>query len=125
MKNGEWVYSEKGAAQSKAEAGTVEAWVWGGGDKPTINPTLKEICDVSSAAEPTAAPTLAPTADIEATAAPTQVKKTEPAQSTDTQTATSSAPLVSQNDNFIGPLLVFGLVVIVLVGVLLFLRSRR
>ena len=77
----EWTYSALGAVLRKVRHGSVEAWVWGDGTTPpTFEGTFESIC---------AAPTAAPTATVELAASPEPPTATP----TTTATRPASTPL--------------------------------
>ena len=134
--NGTWQYSGFGASSHEVAHGAVEGWAWGQGDpsggaQPPVL-TFEQLCAPSLTAtlppgmtpqplaiaegDVIAAPTLPP-----ATATPVEVAAlpaepaVAPAESADETAAVDSTP----------PYLVFGGLVVALVGVLLFVTWRR
>jgi hypothetical protein len=143
----EWSYSALGAVLRKVRHGSVEAWVWGNGTAPpTFEGTFESIC-----AAPTAAATAArPTATVEPTAAVEPSASLEPPTATPTVIATlpASTPPPPEPTQTPDPTLTispptptqtpapsdtrtlasywpFGLMVLVLVLIGLFVRRRR
>ena len=130
----QWTYSALGAVLRKVQHGSVEAWVWGDGTTPpTFDGTFESIC-----AEPTTTPTTGPTATPEPPAAtPTAVStlpaSTQAPEPTHTPqpsaTPTPAPPAPTQTPAPTAQPLVsywpFGLMVLGLVAVGLWVRSRR
>jgi hypothetical protein len=132
----EWSYSALGAVLRKVRQGSVEAWVWGNGTTPpTFEGTFESIC---------AAPTAEPTATVEPTASPEPPTATPtamatlpastppPPESTQTPhpTLTTAPPTPTQtptpsDTQTLASYWPFGLMVLGLVLIGLFVRLRR
>jgi hypothetical protein len=131
----EWSYSALGAVLRKVRHGSVEAWVWGNGTTPpTFEGTFVSIC-VAPTAEPTA--TVEPTASPEPptaipTAMATLTASTQPPEPTRTPppTITTIPPTPTQTPEpgatqTLASYWPFGLMVVGLVLIGLFVRLRR
>jgi hypothetical protein len=128
----EWTYSALGAVLRKVQDGSVEAWVWGDGTTPpAFDGTFESIC-----AKPTTAPTVEPTpTSAPPTAMPTVVSTqpaaTQPPQPTSTAlpptTPVPPTPTPTPTPGNTQSLLSywpFGLMVLVLILIGLWVRSR-
>jgi hypothetical protein len=126
---GEWIYSALGAVLRKVRHGSVEAWVWGDGTTPpAFEGTFEAICGAPpveptiTSEPPTATPTTmvtlpASTPSPEPTRTPSPTITAKPP--TPTQTAAPSAPQT------LASYWPFGLMVLGLVLIGLFVRRRR
>ncbi|MFN2219664.1 MAG: hypothetical protein ACK2UA_13735 [Anaerolineae bacterium] len=127
----EWTYSALGAVLRKVQHGSVEAWVWGDGTTPpAFDGSFESIC-----AEPTAEPSVTPAPP---TATPTVVLPL-PAATQPPEPAPTSPPSVTPVPPVPTPTPVpssagtqallrtwpFGLMVLILVLIGLWVRSRR
>ncbi len=140
----EWTYSALGAVLRKVRHGSVEAWVWGDGtEPPSFDGSFASIC-AAPTAEPTATATVEPTVSPEPPtttpkAAATLPPSTEPPEPTQTPPPTSKPvqqastivqaaptqtlePAPAQTLASYWP---FGLMVLGLVAIGLFVRFRR
>jgi hypothetical protein len=131
----EWTYSALGAVLRKVRHGSVEAWVWGNGTTPpTFEGTFESIC-AAPTAEPTA--TVEPSASLEPpTAIPTAMAtlpaSTQPPEPTRTPPPTIATipPTPTQTPEpgatqTLASYWPFGLMVVGLVLIGLFVRLRR
>jgi hypothetical protein len=127
----EWTYSALGAVLRKVQDGSLEAWVWGDGTTPpAFDGTFESIC-----AEPTAPPTVEPTpttAPPTPTAIPALPNATQPPEPTSTalpsMTPVPLTPTPTPTPGNTQSLLSywpFGLMVLILVLIGLWVRGRR
>ena len=138
----EWTYSPLGAVLRKVRHGSVEAWVWGDGTTPpTFEGTFDSIC-AAPTAEPTATMELSATVEPSVspepptatqTAAGTLPPPAEPPEPTETAPPTSTTaalPAPTQapeptSTQTLASYWPFGLMVLGLVAIGLFVRFRR
>jgi hypothetical protein len=126
-----WTYSALGAVLRKVQHGSIEAWVWGDGTTPpAYDGTFESICPAPTA-EPTATsepPTAVPTAISTLPASTQPPEPTHTPLPSATAALTAPAPIQTPAPTAAQPLTSywpFGLMVIGLALVALWVRSRR
>ena len=133
----EWTYSALGAVLRKVQHGSLEAWVWGDGRKPpAFDGSFESIC-----AEPTVVPTAEPSPTTALPTATPTVVLTLPAATQPPGSAPTSSPSVTPMPPALTPTPTpvpssagtqsllsywpFGLMVLILVLIGLWVRGRR
>jgi hypothetical protein len=131
---GDWIYSPLGAALRTVRNGSLEAWVWGDGQPPETDLTFESICALPTPTPlPTReAPTAAPTAVTAiASLTPTSAPVAEPSPTPPPPTATARPQPTAEPEQGASSgqssasYWLFGLMIVVLAAIGLFVRFRR